>query len=287
MSAVPVIGFIVIALLAIAFAAAPLLRARTKGKALLLAAIALFMLGIGGGAYLMLGRPHLAQREADGLKVREVNGLVPLLIQRIRKNPNDATAWRYLAEAYMTAKDARDAARALAKVIALTGKGDPMLDSAYGEALVADNGGQVTPEAEAAFNDALSADPKSAAARFYLGLAKQMKGDRAGAAQMWNSLLADTPATTPLHQMLVDRLAMLTSQAGPGAAPNPRAMVAMLAARLKADPHDALGWVRLVHAYTVLGEMEQARAALAVARKTFQDNKDAQAAFDTIAKDIK
>ena len=39
-------------------------------------------------------------------------------------------------------------------------------------------------------------------------------------------------------------------------------MVDMLAARLKADPNDALGWVRLMRAYTVLGETEKAKEAL-------------------------
>jgi len=94
--------------------------------------------------------------------------------------------------------------------------------------------------------------------------------------------------TAPLHQILVDRIAILTSQAtGPGGAPNPRAMVEMLAARLKADPNDALGWVRLMRAYTVLGETEKAQQALVSARKAFADNKDAQTAFTTAAKALK
>jgi cytochrome c-type biogenesis protein CcmH len=286
LSAIPIIVFVLIALLAVGFAIWPLLRLKTKGKALLLAAIAVFMLGIGGGAYFMLGRPHLAQRQAEGLNTREVNGLIPMLIARVRKEPNDVTAWRYLAQAYMTAKDPRDAAKALAKVIALTGKGDAQLDSAYAMALAQD-ANAVTPEAEDAFNDALKADPHNVPARFYLGMAKMARNDRAGAAQYWNSLLAETPTASPLHQILVDRLAALTAQGNGMPAGGPRAMVAMLAARLKDNPNDALGWVRLIHAYTVLGEMDQARAALATAHKSFAGNKDAQTAFDTIAKDIK
>ena len=134
-------------------------------------------------------------------------------------------------------------------------------------------------------------NPRNAPARFYLGLAKAIRRDNAGALVMWQSLLADTPTDAPLHQMLVDRIALLTSQSvsqGPaGGAPNPRAMVAMLAARLKADPNDALGWVRLMRAYTVLGETEKAKQALADARKAFPDNKDAQTAFNTAAKALK
>lgn len=287
MSLVPVIGFVVVALLAVAFATVPLWRmSQKKGRKLLLGAIALFMLAIGGGTYFLVGRPHLAERSAQGLNIREINGLVPYLIDRVRAHPEDARAWRYLGQAYLAAGDPRDAAKALAKVIRLTGKGDAGLDAAYGEALVADNDGQVPVEAEDAFNAALKVDPKNGPAQFYLGLAKAGHNDRAGALALWQDLLADVPATAPLHQILVDRIAMLTSQ-GPGGAPNPRAMVDMLAARLKADPNDALGWVRLMRAYTVLGENQKAKEALATARKTFATNKDAQTAFTTAAKALK
>jgi cytochrome c-type biogenesis protein CcmH len=291
LTALPVIGFVVVALAAIAFAALPLWRkAKGRARALLLGAVALFMLGIGGGTYYVLGRPYLAVRQAQGLESRDVGALVPYLIQRVRQNPRDARAWHYLAQAYMAANDVRDAARALGKEITIRGKGDPVLDSAYGEALVLENRGTVPDEAEEAFNEALKADPGNAPARFYLGLAKAGRNDRAGALVLWQGLLADTPTDAPLHQMLVDRIAVLTSQGmGPGGsgAPNPRAMVAMLAARLKADPHDALGWVRLMRAYTVLGETEKARQALADARKAFSDNQDAQTAFNTAAKALK
>ena len=288
MSAVPLIAFVLIALVAIGFAVAPLLRMKDrsrKARALLLAAIALFMLGIGGGTYALLGRPHLAQRDANGLNVRDVGGLVPYLIKRVRQYPQDVRAWRYLGQAYMTANDPHDAAKALAKVIALTGKGDPALEAAYGEALVVENGGAVPADAESAFNAALAVDPKNVPARFYLGMAKLGHNDRAGAIALWQSLLADIPESAPLHQILVDRIALLTSQMQGGrGAPNPQAMVDMLAARLKADPNDALGWVRLMRAYTVLDEKDKARAALASARKAFAGNADAQTAFTTAAK---
>jgi cytochrome c-type biogenesis protein CcmH len=290
-SLVPIIGFVLVALIAVAFAAVPLWRIGSmKTRILFLAAAALAVLAIGGGAYTLVGRPRLAQREAMGLKTHEVNGLIPYLIKRVRQYPQDARAWTYLGQAYMDARDPRDAAKAFAKVIALVGKGDPALDAAYGEALVVANNGTVPQDAEDAFTAALAVDPHNAPARFYLGLARIEHKDNAGAIQLWQSLLNDTPATSPLHQMLVDRLAMLTSQAvagGQAGAPNPQAMVAMLAARLKADPHDAPGWVRLMRAYTVLGETEKAKQALADARKAFADNKDAQTAFTTAAKALK
>ena len=287
MSALPVIGLVLIAALAIAFAVAPLLRMKDQKRGwLLLGGIAVAMIAIGGGVYFVVGRPHLAQREAGGINTREINGLIPFLIQRVHQHPEDARAWRYLGQAYMTANDPRNAAKALAKVIALTGKGDAQLDAAYGEALVLGSGSEVPQEAADAFAAALAADPHNPPARFYLGLYKATHNDRIGAIALWQSLLADTPTGAPLHQLLVDRIAMLTSQ-GPGGKPDPRAMVDMLASRLKADPNDALGWVRVMRAYTVLGEKQKALQALASARKAFADNKDAQTAFTTAAKALK
>lgn len=285
MTAVPFIGFIVVALVAIAFVAVPLIRAQEKKNwLLLLAAITIVTLGVGAGTYWLVGRPYLAQREARGLETKDPNGLIPFLIQRVRQYPNDATAWRYLGQAYMAARDPGNAARALGRAISVEGQGDAELDAAYGEALVMANKGAITPEAEAAFQAAVKADPSNVPARFYLGEGRLAKGDRAGATQIWQSLLNDIPVTSRLHQLLVDRLALASGQAPGGAAPDPRQMVAQLAARLKADPNDALGWVRLMRAYTVLGETDKAKEALATARKTFADNPDAQTAFNTAAK---
>ncbi len=287
MSALPIIGFVVVALLAVAFAVVPLVRGWEKKRALLMAAIALFMLGVGGGVYWMVGRPELAKRSAQGLNTRDMKGLVPYLIEQLRKTPNDVRGWRYLGQVYMSASDPVDAAKALARAIALTGKGDPELNAAYGEALVLANNGVVPDTAEAAFMDALRVDPTSPPARFYLGLARVQHNDKPGAIGYWQSLLNEAPPTSQLHQMLVDRLAALTAQTGGMPAGGPRAMVAMLAARLKADPNDALGWVRLMRAYSVLGETDKAKEALATARATFKDNKDALLAFQTAATALK
>jgi cytochrome c-type biogenesis protein CcmH len=306
-SAVLYLGLVVVALAAIAFAISPLWRSREhrpgevepgspsgratqqKARGLLAGAIALFLLGIGGGTYWMLGQPYLAWRSAQGVNTRDVNGLIALLVQRVHTAPNDLQAWVYLGRGYMGAGDAGDAAKAYARAVTIannSGHPDAGLDTLYGEALVAQANGEVGDEAATAFRAALILDPKEQASRFFLGQALAAHGDKAGALDLWNGLLAETPANAPLHQTLVDRIALLTAQGG-GAAPDPKAMVAGLAARLKDNPNDDAGWQRLIRAYSVLNQRAEAQDALTTARKTFAGKTDVLAVLDAEAKDLK
>jgi cytochrome c-type biogenesis protein CcmH len=284
-----VIGLIVVALLAIGFGVLPVWQSKAlKGRYLLIGAISLALLGVGGGTYWMLGQPYLAWRSAQGVQTRDVGGLIALLIRRVRQAPDDIQAWIYLGRGYMGAGDAGDAAKAYARAVAIanrTGHPDASLDAIYGEALVSAQGGQVSDEAAQAFRAALKLDPKEPASRFFLGDSLAAHGDKTGALALWNGLLAEAPSNSPLHQALVDRIAMVTAQSG--GAPDPKAMVAMLAARLKENPNDAAGWQRLIRAYMVLGERAEAQDALATARKTFASQHDASDALDQEAKQLK
>jgi cytochrome c-type biogenesis protein CcmH len=60
-------------------------------------------------------------------------------------------------------------------------------------------------------------------------------------------------------------------------------MVDGLAQRLKANGNDLAGWVRLVRAYTVLQRGEEARAALADARKALAADEAAQQTLKQLA----
>jgi len=63
-------------------------------------------------------------------------------------------------------------------------------------------------------------------------------------------------------------------------------MVAGLASRLKADPHDPNGWVRLMRARMVLNQPAAAAAAYHEALKTYGDNTAQQAAFKDAARQL-
>jgi cytochrome c-type biogenesis protein CcmH len=301
----PYIGTVLLATLAVAFVAIPLLRTNPgwKGTGLTIGALALVLLGVGIGAYTLVGRPHLALRDARSgdpasLKAEvakgDISGLAPVLIGRLRANPNNRQDWIDLAEVYQDLGDARDGVAALDRARALDGarhQNDPALQSAYGEMLVTANSGNVTPEAEEAFKLALAGDPHNLAARYYLGLARAMQGDKAGAATLWQSLLDEVPPEAPIHRDLVNRMAQFgvvpEGMTDANGAPDPAVMVASLAARLKANPYDPQGWQMLIRAYAVLGEQDKARQALADARSRVGASAGVKSALDAEAQELK
>jgi cytochrome c-type biogenesis protein CcmH len=60
-------------------------------------------------------------------------------------------------------------------------------------------------------------------------------------------------------------------------------MVDGLAQRLKSDGKDLPGWLRLLNAYAVLGRHEEARAALAEARRNFEGDQRAPSDLSRLA----
>jgi cytochrome c-type biogenesis protein CcmH len=63
-----------------------------------------------------------------------------------------------------------------------------------------------------------------------------------------------------------------------------RGMVAGLAERLKTQPDDPQGWVKLVRAYAVLGEAAPRDAALKAARARYAGKADILNALDAAAR---
>ena len=147
----------------------------------------------------------------------------------------------------------------------------------------------MTKEAEDIFREVLNQDPGDLMARYYIGLAQSTRGDREGALQTWEGVLAEAPPDAEWRGALVDQVALLRAQLirgnDGGGAPNPQAMVAQLASRLDTNPNDLEGWLRLIRAYSVLGESEKAEAALTRARTVFANDAQAQAALAQAAKE--
>lgn len=275
--------FILLALVAIGFAVWPLMRGPAMhGRALLIGAIAALILGLGLGSYVLLGSPVLALRTLAGPSSDDMRGLVSVLARRVLDRPNDTRGWTLLGRGYLTLNDPSNAAAAFKRglAVALPSQRSDLL-SAYAEALTLAANGVVGPEAEAAFTDVLKSKPRDRAARFYLGQVAAQRGDNARALTLWSNLLPEIPAANPLHDLLLNRIAMLRAQSGN--VPDINAMVERLAARLKSHPDDASGWPRLVRAYAVLGQKDKARRALSDGRKALKNDAAGLAALNAEA----
>jgi cytochrome c-type biogenesis protein CcmH len=286
--------FFAVAAAAAAFVAVPVFRGRKEataigGRAAYAIAGAALVVVVGLGTYFALdhGNYRIALTSLTGPGKDDYVGLIAMLAREMPSRPGDAEGWTLLGRGYLALNDPDEAQKALARAVDLVraqqGKAPPDLLSAYGQAM-AEAAGGVTKEAEAVFRQALAENPDDLVSQYYIGLGMASRGDKDGALKMWEAVLARAPADAPWRGTLVDQLAALKAQTG-GAAPNPMAMVQQLATRLESNPNDLPGWLRLIRAYSVLGDKEKAEAALAHAKSVFSASADAQAQLAQAAKD--
>jgi cytochrome c-type biogenesis protein CcmH len=244
--------------------------------------------------YIAVGHPGLgdqpfAQRLAAWQATDPANLATPELaavLERLtRERPNDPEAFRYLAVAKGGMQDAPGAVRALRHAVQLAPDRADYWEL-LGEAEVAADGGDVSPEAADAFTRAVRLDPNAFAARFHLARAQMARGDKAGGLAAWRVLLADMPVADPRRASLVEAIAEAEGKpaAAPQAPPDQLAMihgmVDGLARKLAANPDDPDGWVRLVRAYAVLGDSAKRDAALASARQRYAGRPELLAQLD-------
>ena len=289
-----------------------------------------------------LAAPTAAAPPQSATAQGEVNQLITGLEQKMQATPQDPEGWRMLGWSYFQTGRYADAAKAYARAIALKPDGVGY-QSAYGEALVQEAGGQITPAAAAAFEQAAARDGADARARYFLAVRKSETGDRKGAIEDMLKLVADSPADAPWLPQLraviqqtaqaanIDIAARLAatkpvgSAAVPGLPPpvaaaaaanaaptnagvmpspsrdqvqaaqamNPAdrqamiaSMVDRLAAKLKANPRDEAGWVRLMRARQVLGDAAAAKTARDAALAALAGDAAAQARIKAAAAEM-
>jgi cytochrome c-type biogenesis protein CcmH len=207
-----------------------------------------------------------------------------------------AKDWRVVGWAYAQAGNGGEAAAAYRKATAIEPDNAENWSS-LGEALQVPSA-TLVPEAAEAFRKALELDPRDPRARYFLAVQKDLAGDHKGAVDDWIAFLKDTPPGAPWEADLrrtieqsaaknrIDLAGRLpaagstgTATAGiPGPTPeqlasasslNPAQQAAMvqqmlagLESRLKANPKDEEGWIRLIRSRMTLGQTEAAQAAL-------------------------
>lgn len=222
---------------------------------------------------------------------------IEALRQRADSNPKDAGAAQALGEALFQAQRFQEAAGAFEQATKIDA-GNATHWSALGEARVMASARDPMPAAAlAAFQKAHAIDPKDPRSRYFLAVARDLRGDHQGAIGDWLALLKETPPGAPWEADLrrtieqvgkinkidvAEKLAAIPSTlphapiAGPdadqirAAAALPpgqqdamaRGMVESLEGKLKANPANLDGWVMLMRSRMTLGEPGKARAAL-------------------------
>ena len=269
------------------------LPGRTSRVGLLLALV--FVPALAAGYYGVFGNPSIssvatADRQAALEERTRVIGLTDELKARLTTDPNGGPSegWMLLGQTYMRLGFSKQAAEAFA-VVAERPEADSSVFSMWAEALITAEQGVVTPVAEQAIDRAMALDPQNPAATYYRALALQQSGQSAAAYDMIIARLDAADGFYPWMESLVAqanrigegigrdpislaRFAPMLNAPGPtqddiaaaqDLSPEDRmafirSMVSGLAERLKEDPGDLDGWLRLGRAYVVLGDRDAA-----------------------------
>ncbi|MCH9806779.1 MAG: c-type cytochrome biogenesis protein CcmI [Alphaproteobacteria bacterium] len=276
--------------------------------------------------YLNVGSPNLpgmplsARMQTDPGKA-SVEQLIAKVEAQLRETPQDGRGWDAIAPVYLRIRRFKDAANAFSQAIRLEGE-TPKRLRGFAEATVMANNGIVAEPAKKAYARILSLQPGDSESRFWLALADEQEGKITAAGAAYRSLLAQAPDDAPWKRIVESRLKAMEGDSGDASnkvsqpqtekqlsqpkLPGPtqqdiaaaqklskadqkafiNSMVDRLAGKLKDDPQDFEGWLRLVRAYTVLGRKEDASKALATARKNVDNDTTKQARLDALANEL-
>ena len=209
-----------------------------------------------------------------------------------------------MPEAGTSVVDWANAVAAYRNAIRLAGD-SAVRQAGLGEAIAGAAGGIVSADAQDAFEAALKLDPANAKASFYLAVALAQEGRNKEAITAWQAMLGTLPPDSPWRSAVEQALAKSArpevasgaAAKGPDAAdvdaassmsPQDReaminTMVAGLDEKLRQNPRDTEGWMRLVRSYVVLGKTDQAREALGRAIAVFGAGSDEAKKFTAFA----
>lgn len=246
--------------------------------------------------YLFMGSPGMpdmplqARLEKPG---NDMNLMIAKAERHLAQNPDDGAGWDVLAPIYFKTMRLGDAEMAYRNAIRLQGENPERL-TGLAETLIAANDGVVINDARSALEDAEKMSPGNPRVRFYLALSLEQAGKTDEARNAFATLLKDSPEGAPWIPLLQAHL-QNTGGADIAAAPKAQApggpsaedvaaasnmspedrqamvagMVESLDARLKENPDNFEGWMRLVRSYAMLKNDEKARQALADGLKAF------------------
>ncbi|MEM1345243.1 MAG: c-type cytochrome biogenesis protein CcmI [Pseudomonadota bacterium] len=235
------------------------------------------------------------QSALDTAEMREYAALIARLEQIVAERPEEIRGRRLLANAYMRLQRFDEARQIYQQLASLLGpRAEATLFAETAEAMVLATGGYVSPEAEQALDRALALDGALPMARYYQGLRLAQSGRPEEALALWAALETEVPEIAQSMPWLADmqdevRARLDTPRSTAPAAPIPdpdaatvaamadlppaerQAMIEGMVARLEARLTDTGGtpeeWFRLINAYDVLDQPDNARRIYALSQE--------------------
>lgn len=257
---------------------------------------------LANAADMLRNRPTQAEAEARASDLPRPTVTLPedqqQIVTRLREivadNPDELQGWLYLANIERTVGDFAAAARAQNEVIRLKGDDATTEDLSYlVDMMVAAANGIITIEAQAVLNEIVTRDGDSLVAAYYMGQLYAQTDRPDLAFRLWRDVVENGESDS-LHVRLargqIEEAAFnagldytLPPERGPSAADIAaasdmsaedrdamiRGMVAQLSDRLASEGGPASDWARLISAYGVLGDVNQAEAIWLEAREVF------------------
>ena len=250
---------------------------------------------------------------------QSVDETIASLRERLRREPDNDRGWFMLGLTYRGGERFAEAAQAFRRAAELAPTNADY--AAYlGEALILGSAGDPPPEAGRLFRRALELQPGNPQARYYLATLKDLGGDHRGAVDDLLALLREAPPGAPWEAQVREAVTTIAAQhridlagrlpaasstataAIPGPTPEQmeaaraippgqqdqmvRAMVDGLAARLRQNPRDPDGWIRLMRSRMVLNDPAAARAALDAGLGAFPRDAATQARLRGAAREL-
>ncbi|GIU67602.1 c-type cytochrome biogenesis protein CcmI [Candidatus Phycosocius spiralis] len=275
----------------------------------LVSAVALVTAVLAGGLYVVFGSPNLpdqpfsvrqAQLLARAPETLSEEEILLLLQEQAKKNPEDALPHALMAQVMVSSGRDQDALRAYQAALRRNPT-NPEWIAETGGVLMRLNDNQLGPDAQRALEAALSLDPNSPSAAFYLGLARWHAGNYKDGLAIWRRAYESNAGQTNNQNLLVARAIDVLSQLdrGPdmdgsqtpknammGADPKAqqafiKAMVAARVARVTSDPANPSLRLSAARVLMMTGQVNAAKSMLQAGETIAQKDPFLKALYQT------
>jgi len=150
-----------------------------------------------------------------GDEVREDQQMILRLKKRLEANPSNVQDWILLGRTHRSLSDYTAAAQSFRRAVTISDQSaSAELISEYGEVLVLEAFGTVSPKAVEVFERALSKDPTDITSRFYIAASRAQVGNYRGAIAMWRGLSEDAPPNAAWLPAVREQISKAALEAG-------------------------------------------------------------------------